>query len=169
MVFGGMAAFDEMMSPDKTPLISTEPNMKELTYPFGYSLVSPGTTKLLMKEPALEDLVVSETGQWRSFSAIWKRGHPLWSRLRYADPPPSPGFGMHRIVDDHEVSGTIFYFDKDLNPCGDWLTSKHGRHTAEFIVVVLDEASTEEVTGQFGLKAIWLHRTSPMYRKYTSF
>lgn len=156
-----------------TPTLTvTEPMLRTLTHPGDISLLEPGATEKLRAASMLQDLQVSKTGQWESFSVIWSLRNPLSPLLFSTNLPHvdiDPGMAMETEVDGQSVRGTLFYFDQNLNPCGHWLTSKHGLDTAEFAVVVLDQASTRKVTSTIGLQVIWLHRTSPRYREYAAF
>ncbi|MES2598358.1 MAG: immunity 17 family protein [Verrucomicrobiota bacterium] len=154
------------------PLTVTEPMLQTLTQPWTFSLLSEKAAPRLEGVRELRDLAVSKDGQWQSFSTVWTSAHSLFPVLRDTDTfsvDIEPAFTLRRTVAGQAIKAAQFYFDQDLHSCDNWLMSKHPLESAAFMVVVFDEASTRAVTGEPGLLVTWLHRSSPLYRKYTSY
>lgn len=159
------------------PLTITEAMLQTLTQPAGAPLTAGEATGRLKTLHGRRDFQLSDSGQWQSFSLILKPEHPLFPLLRAKDSAGAdafsvdaePGFTWKKKLYGRPMRGTIFYFDKDLHPCDNWLFSRHPLDSAVFVVVVLDEESTRAMTGQPGLKAFWLHHSSPVYAGYVSF
>lgn len=152
------------------PLTLTDPLLATLTHPAGFALTSPEATEGLKTLPGRDDFQMTDNGQWQSFSLRFDTGHPLFPLLRDTDGfnvDLDPGFVWKRKLEGKPMRGAIYYFDSALHPCDNWLFSRHPLGSAVFVVVVLDEKSTLSLTGQDGLKAIWLHRSSPHYEGYT--
>ena len=153
------------------PLIITDGMLRTLTHSAGYALTSPKACEALKTQPGWGDVQVSSDGQWQSFSRVLATGHPLYPLLRDTESfhvDVDPAFMWKRKLDGQPARGAIFYFDAGLQPCDNWLFSRHPLASAAFVVVVLDEASTHALTGHAGLKAFWLHHSAPQYRGFAS-
>jgi len=171
VLLGGLFLFFGVTRLVTPPLTLTEPMLRTLTHPAGFALTSPEATERLKALPGRDDFQVSDNGQWQSFSLMLGPDHPLSPLLRDTDGfnvDTDPGFVWKRKLDGKPMRGAIYYFDHDLHPCDNWLFSRHPLASASFVVVVLDEDSSLRLTGRAGLKAIWLHHSSPHYKGYTA-
>lgn len=170
VLLGGMFLYFGGARLVEPPLTVTQAMLRTLSNPAEFALTSPDAAEGLKALPGWDDFQVSEGGQWLSFSRTLEPGHPLYPLLRDTDGfdvDTNPGFVWKRKLDGQPARGVIFYFDRGLHPCDNWLFSRHPLASAEFVVVVLDEASTRALTDRVGLKAFWIHRTSRHFEGYT--
>lgn len=163
LFFGGISVFRMV----HTPLTITDEGLKSLTHPFGFSLLQEDAASRLKTVSNMRHLKSNGT-RWEHFDLVLKDAHVLYPALKDTDTfsvDLPPAF-LHRGRFKEEVMrAASFYFDSTLRPCDNWLLSKTPLDSAEFIVLVWDEAASKALGVSDGLLAEWYRKGTEDYER----
>lgn len=140
----------------------------DIAKPDGIDLTTEDALEKLKAVDSINSLKQKD-GKWASFESNLLAASEFFTDARdaaAAGPDFDKGFNLRSLrIDGAKVEGRIVYFDPDYVVCNNWLFSKNPLSSAEFVMVICNEDTSEEGT----LRLLFARKGSAWYDKLTDF